>query len=145
MPYDYATNIATVAFSGVLSDANYRAPLLAAGINSPGGTPMAADVVFNFFFLSGDANHDGRVNLQDFNILAGNFGQSRRNFTQGDFNYDTLVNLGDFNILAGRFGQVLAAPATSVRSMETSIADFLFGEAAIGALGPSDEQPSTLA
>ena len=37
---------------------------------------MASDYVFDFFILRGDANHDGRVNLSDFNVLAGNFGQS---------------------------------------------------------------------
>jgi hypothetical protein len=64
--------------------------------------------VFNFFFLNGDANHDGRVNLNDFNILATNFGQGGRNFTQGDFTFDTVVNLADFNVLAGRFGRALS-------------------------------------
>ena len=111
---DTTTNTATVSytgnaggFSGVLPDGNYRATLLAAGITNAGGTSLAADHVFNFFFLNGDANHDGNVNLSDFNILAANFGQSPRDFTQGDFNYDTVVNLSDFNILASRFGQML--------------------------------------
>jgi hypothetical protein len=51
------------------------------------------------------------VNLQDFNILAANFGQSNCTFSQGDFNYDTIVNLQDFNILAGRFGVALGPNA----------------------------------
>jgi hypothetical protein len=54
------------------------------------------------------------VNLSDFNILAANFGQSSRNFTQGDFNYDTVVNLSDFNLLASRFGRSLPAAAATV-------------------------------
>jgi hypothetical protein len=118
LSYDAATNTATLSYSGnaggivgVLSDGNYRATLLASGIAALDGTPMAANHVFNFFFLNGDANRDGRVNLSDFNIVAANFGQSNRTFSQGDFNYDTIVNLADFNILASRFGQVLAAPA----------------------------------
>jgi hypothetical protein len=115
LQYDPATNTATFTFTGVvtniLPDGNYRATLLAAGIANNDGTPMAANHVFNFFFLNGDANRDQRVNLQDFNIVAANFGQSPRNFSQGDFTYDTIVNLADFNILASRFGQVLAAPA----------------------------------
>ena len=53
------------------------------------------------------------MNLQDFNILSANFGQSPRDFTQGDFNYDGAVNLQDFNILVGRFGTVLAGPEPS--------------------------------
>ena len=32
-------------------------------------------------------------------------------YAQGDFNYDGTVNLRDFNILAGRFGQSVAAAA----------------------------------
>jgi hypothetical protein len=66
----------------------------------------------DFFFLMGDADHSGTVNLNDFNILAANFGQSPRDFTQGDFDYSGNVNLSDFNILAGRFGTALV-PATS--------------------------------
>jgi hypothetical protein len=65
----------------------------------------------DFFFLMGDADHNGTVNLNDFNIVAANFGQSPRDFTQGDFTYDGLVNLDDFNVLAGRFGQSLAPAA----------------------------------
>jgi hypothetical protein len=69
--------------------------------------------VLSFRFLQGDANNDGRVNLDDFNILAANFGQSPRDFTQGDFDYSGNVNLNDFNILASRFGSSLSvAPST---------------------------------
>ena len=56
-----------------------------------------------------DANHDARVDLDDFNRLAQNFGQTPRDASQGDFNYDGTVNLDDFNILAQRFGTVLPA------------------------------------
>jgi hypothetical protein len=52
----------------------------------------------------GDANLDGVVNLQDFNRLAGSFGQAERFWMQGDFNYDGVVNLQDFNRLAANFG-----------------------------------------
>jgi len=91
----------------VLADGSYRATIRAAG------TALPADNVFEFHFLRGDANGDGRVNLRDFNILASNFGQSPRDFTQGDFNYDGRVNLQDFNLLAGRFGQTNAASPSS--------------------------------
>jgi hypothetical protein len=77
------------------------------------GYPLDQDEIFDFFFLLGDANRDARVNLLDFNIVAANFGQSPRDFSQGDFNYDTIVNLADFNILASRFGMALAPQAGS--------------------------------
>ncbi len=90
---------------GALPDGNYRATLPAGSVIDKAGNPLAEPLVAEFSFLNGDATGDGRVNLEDFNILAANFGQSNRTFTQGDFNYDGVVNLDDFNLLAGRFGQ----------------------------------------
>jgi hypothetical protein len=52
----------------------------------------------------GDVNLGGLVNLQDFNVMAANFGQSPRNWIHGDSNYDGLVNLTDFNRLSANFG-----------------------------------------
>jgi hypothetical protein len=126
LSYYPLTNVATFAYVGpgtnliptVLPDGNYRATLLAAGVTTPNGMPLPADHMLEFFFLNGDANRDRRVNLDDFNILAANFGQNNRNFAQGDFSYDTLVNLDDFNILAGRFGNTLSGVGT--RSVEFS-------------------------
>jgi plastocyanin len=66
--------------------------------------------------LFGDANLDGRVNLNDFNVLASNFGQSNRTWEQGDFNEDGNVNLNDFNLLAANFGKEIqpAGPGTTI-------------------------------
>ncbi len=119
LSYDPLTNTATFSYTGpgssllpgVLPDGDYRATLLAAGINTANGGQLAQDYVFHFFFLNGDANRDRRVNLEDFNILAANFGQTGTTFSQADFTYDGITNLNDFNILAGRFGQSVS-PAT---------------------------------
>jgi hypothetical protein len=106
--YDAATNSATFTLTTPLADGNYRATLLASGVRDIADNALAADVPTDFFVLAADANRDRRVNLDDFNILATNFGQSNRTFSQGDFNYDGQVNLSDFNILASRFGIALA-------------------------------------
>ncbi len=109
--YNTGSNTAAFTFpgftGGVLPDGNYRATLLAAGVTDGAGNPMPADHVFNFFFLVADANHDGNVNLLDFDILVANFGQSGRNFSQGDFDYNGVTNLNDFDLLAVRFGTTL--------------------------------------
>jgi hypothetical protein len=108
LAWNAATRTATFTFpgyaDGILPDGSYVATLHASGVTDPPGQPLPADAVSNFFVLAGDANHDRAVDLLDFNILAGNFGQSPRIFSQGDFNYDGSVNLLDFNILASRFG-----------------------------------------
>jgi N-acetylneuraminic acid mutarotase len=110
--YDAATNAATFTLTTPLPDGNCRATLLAGGVTDAAGNALAANVPIDFFVLAGDANRDRQVNLADFNILAANFGQGPRTFSQGDFNYDTVVNLDDFNVLASRFGAAVA-PATA--------------------------------
>jgi hypothetical protein len=118
--FETGTNNATFTFPGLpderLPEGHYRATLLADAVTDPGGTPLAQDEVFDFYYMLGDANQDGRVNLRDFNILAANFGLAGRDFTQGDFNYDGLVDMEDFNLLAVRFGAELP-PATLVASV----------------------------
>lgn len=114
--YNGGTNALNMTFSGfsILPDADYRLTVKASGpgggVQDVAGNFLAADFVYNFFFLMADADHDRRVNLNDFNILAANFGQNFRDFSQGDFTYDLMVNLDDFNVLASRFGTVLAGP-----------------------------------
>ena len=90
MSWNAATRTATFRFptlpnGGSLPDGRYRATLAAAGVSNAAGTTIAVDYALDFFFLAGDANRDGRVNLQDFNILAANFGQSQREFHPGRF------------------------------------------------------------
>jgi hypothetical protein len=97
----------------VLPDGNYRLHVDAADLTDPAGNPLDADLNHDFFVLAGDANRDRRVTLQDFNIMAGNFGKSNRVFSRGDFNYDGIVTLPDFNILAGNFGKMVAPASTS--------------------------------
>ena len=107
LAYDTDTNTATITFpglaGGILANGNYRLTVLSAGVTDSAGNPMLADFTFDFFHLTGDANHDGHVNLLDFNIFAVNFNQSNRTFAQGDFNYDGVVNLLDFNLLGLNF------------------------------------------
>ena len=99
--------------SGVLPDGLYRATLPAGSVSGFDGRAMPQDIVVEFTVLAGDANHDGQVNLLDFNILAANFNGTNKTFSQGDFNYDGVVNLLDFNVLASRFNRALSAGATA--------------------------------
>jgi autotransporter-associated beta strand protein len=62
----------------------------------------------------GDANLDGVVNLNDFNRLASNFGQSNKVWATGDFNYDGTVNLADFNCSRATSASAPAPTASSI-------------------------------
>ena len=115
------TNTAVFTFAGAIPDGRFTGTIAAGAINGTGGNPSSQTITTaEFFFLRGDANHDGQVNLQDFNVLASNFGQSGRDFSQGDFNYDGTVNLADFNLLASRFGTSVA-PAASATAGSTTV------------------------
>jgi hypothetical protein len=115
MDWDAATKTATFTFStqpsGALFDGNYQATLLAAGITNSSGMPMASDYVTNFFFVNGDANHDGTVDVSDLGILATNWQTTTgKNYQLGDFNYDGLVDVGDLGILATNWQNTLPPP-----------------------------------
>jgi hypothetical protein len=138
--YDAVSRIATWCFAGALPDGQYRAILPAGSVSDSNGEPLPQDATVNFFTLAGDANRDGTVNLPDFNILAGNFGQSNRTFGQGDFNYDGKVDLLDFNILSGRFGGTAATTAAGVPG---GTASSLFLKGRIGRNALSDDESST--
>ena len=53
--------------------------------------------------LVGDANGDHRVNFEDFQILASNFGITAAGVSDGDFDGDGIVGFSDFLVLAARF------------------------------------------
>jgi hypothetical protein len=139
--YDTGTNTATWNVNGVLPDARFRGTILAADVGDLSGNALDGngdgtsgdDLNFDFFFLLGDADHNGIVNLDDFSVLAANFGQTGTNFSRADFNYDGQTNLADFDILAGRFGQVLP-PASTAGTASGSQID----------LGGDDEEKDSL-
>jgi hypothetical protein len=78
------------------------------------------------YTVTGDANLDRAVDTTDFNLLAANFGQSGRTFSQGDFNYDGVVDTLDFNTLAANFGKTLA-PSSAADKAAAPVAPMLGG------------------
>jgi hypothetical protein len=109
---------ATLTFNGVLPDARYRVTVAPGAFANSSGDPNFGQFTYDFFVLTADANHDGRVDLLDFNILSQNFGQTGRDGTTGDFDYDGDADLADFNLLSARFGTT-AGPASSLNATAT--------------------------
>jgi hypothetical protein len=123
--YNSFTNTATFIFDpaffrGILPDGEYEAVINAGGVTDAVGNPMVANAQFNFFFLGGDANRDMTVDTVDFNILAANFSDTGKVFTEGDFNYDGTVDTVDFNILAANFSASLPAAGRSAAPLAVS-------------------------
>ncbi len=51
-------------------------------------------------FISGDANGDGKVNIQDATLVSLNWNKTAATRAQGDVNGDTVVNIQDATVIA---------------------------------------------
>jgi len=113
--YDHAINRATFHFTGQVLCGRYRATLPAARIADAFGRRLGRDFEFDFFFLAGDVNHDGKVDFLDLEIIAANYHRSGTSFAQGDLNYDGRVDFADLMIVRRNYLRALpgaAAPVT---------------------------------
>ncbi|MFT3787847.1 MAG: Calx-beta domain-containing protein [Tepidisphaeraceae bacterium] len=106
-----ATITYTGAAAGLLPNGAYELQILPAGITDTVGNPLGAGLTFNFNFLNGDTQQDGKVNFSDLLVLAANYNQSGAgiDYSKGDFNYDGTVNFNDLLVLAANYNQVLAS------------------------------------
>ena len=122
---NYSTGqVATFNLNGTLPDGDYTATLAAAGITDASWMPLTSDVKIDFFVLNADATRDRLVDTQDFNILAANFGETRKIFSEGDFNNDSTVASDDFNILVSQFGTRLTMPMSPPNSLSPATSPF---------------------
>ncbi|MEM7682333.1 MAG: PEP-CTERM sorting domain-containing protein [Planctomycetota bacterium] len=102
--------IDTLTVSGASVIDNYAFNTIGLSHAFTGGETATFDNVLVEYVLAvsgfaSDFNGDGNVDLLDFDILAGNFGQvGGATMADGDANGDGNVDLLDFDVLAGEFG-----------------------------------------
>ena len=68
---------------------------------------------------AGDANGDGKVDVNDLTIVLSNFGQTGMTWSQGDFNGDGSVDINDLTILLSNFGTTSGAGIQAVPEPST--------------------------
>ena len=61
--------------------------------------------------MPGDANGDGRVDINDLTIVLSNFGQTEMTWQSGYFTGDGTVDVNDLTILLSNFGQSFGSSA----------------------------------
>lgn len=93
--------------TGLLADGRWRLTIPASGVADSAGNTLVQPFNFEFDILAGDANRDGTVGFEDLLIVAQNYGQAGRVFSQGNFNYDGVVGFDDLLILGQNYGQTL--------------------------------------
>lgn len=93
--------------TGLNSDNTYTANTAFRSTNFPTGGVLTPGI--RNTPIMADANEDGIVDTQDFNILAGNFGTGTT-FATGNFDGTGTVDSVDFGLLIGQYGKRLPSP-----------------------------------
>ena len=127
--YNGTNNSVVYTFPGPLADGSYRATLLASVITDSDGKHLDGngdnipghDYNFPFFFLRGDANHDGKVDFADFVTVARDYGKPNATWADGDFNYDGSVGFDDLLIVARNYGKSISPTATAATMFSASL------------------------
>jgi hypothetical protein len=106
--YNGTLFLATLSFAPLPPDGNFQIKLPAGCVNDSYGNALFSDYLSStVFHLAADATRDRKVDTQDFNLLAANFGLSGKVFVQGNFDYDAAgaVNSVDFNVFVSQHGK----------------------------------------
>jgi hypothetical protein len=117
--WDTDTNTAVFSFAAMLPNGNYQLLISQGAVEDGSHNALEAAYLWqddSFFAFAGDATRDRVVNALDFNIVAANFGQTGKTFSQGNFNRDGVIDSNDFAALASAFGAQLPAPAVPLNS-----------------------------
>ena len=85
---------------------------------------------FSYSVLPGNANCDGRVDVNDLTIVLSDFGRSGMTWSGGDFNGDGKVDTNDLTILLSNFGATSNAPGNIQAVPEPSTVALLVASAA---------------
>lgn len=100
----------TAGEGGALPNGRYRLRLIGTGITDTDGNNIGPDQVIEFYFINGDANHDGLVDVLDLMALSSKWLQSSGfAYTVGDFDYNGFVDQHDLGILAQNWQVSLAS------------------------------------
>jgi hypothetical protein len=78
-----------------------------------GVAEIGGDVVVKFTY-GGDANLDGKLNVDDYGLIDFNIPLGTKGWINGDFNYDGKINVDDYGIIDFNIG--IQGPAFSAGS-----------------------------
>jgi hypothetical protein len=83
---------------------------------TPQGKP-AEGVMASYYRLPGDANLDGKVDINDLTIVLTDYGKSGMVWSQGDLNGDSKVDINDLTIVLTNYGNTAGASAAGLAAV----------------------------
>ncbi len=84
--------------------------------------------------LPGDANGDGRVDINDLTIVLSNYGKTGTNWASGEFTGDGTVDINDLTIVLANYNQSYSASAGGLAAVPEPSALVLISVALAGML-----------
>ena len=96
-----------------------------------GAAPVQATLAY---VLPGDANGDGKVDINDLTIVLSHYGQTGMAWTQGEFTGDGTVDINDLTIVLAHYGQSVGAFAAATAPVPEPSCVVLLGIAVAGLL-----------
>ena len=84
--------------------------------------------------LPGDANLDGKVDINDLTIVLAHYGQTGMTWSTGEFTGDGTVDINDLTIVLAHYGQSAGSPAAAVAAVPEPSCLVLLGIGGVGLL-----------
>ena len=81
--------------------------------------------------ISGDANYDGKVDINDLTVVLAHYGQTGMAWSQGDFNADGKVDINDLTVVLAHYGQTAGASGAASALAVPEPSALLLGAAAL--------------
>jgi hypothetical protein len=85
-------------------------------------------------WISGDANLDGQVDINDLTIVLSHYDQTGMGWSQGEFTGDGTVDINDLTIVLAHYGQTAGASAAGVAAVPEPAALLLAASGLLGLL-----------
>jgi hypothetical protein len=144
--YEAATNRAVLSFPALpgqrLAQGNYRLSVAAAGVTDQFGLRLAADFVFDFFVLTGDANGNRVVNDLDlYEVWQNLLKPAAARDLNEDLTGDGQVTSADVSVVRGNYLATLPPAAELATAAEEVL---LIAEAPSASPADGQKNPSTL-
>jgi hypothetical protein len=105
---------------GVATAAQARLIAPAATTTFAGQTVTGSDTLVMYTY-GGDANLDGKINVDDYGRIDSNIGLGTAGWYNGDFNYDGKVNVDDYGVIDSNIG-IQGPPFSTADAATRSVA-----------------------